>query len=173
MERKVEVLNTWEEQGLPDEVFCEARLYEDNHAKADVITSYSGNYLRSVMKKQDQPLKQVEIINALENTLLEDFNAYLNLPKISECSPLLQEIYDNVCEADSSMCHIDEHDWEKFYADRYNEKDIETLKDEIKRYGLNNIITVEEDEYKIVGYGDLECSFNDDRHLTKEKDYEL
>ena len=180
MERKVDILNVWKEQGLNDEIFCEALLYEDEQAKADIITSYNettiivaNNCKQAVQTTATGELTDEFCRKPLQALILEDFNAYLNLPKISECSQLLQEIYDNVCESDASMCHIDEYDWEEFYADRYNEKDIENLKDEIKNYRLGEIITIDADEYKIVGYGDLECSFNDDRNLKKEKDYEL
>lgn len=39
---------------------------------------------------------------------------------------------------------------------------IKTLENEIKKYSLEEIITIGEDNYKIIGYGDLETIFIDD-----------
>ena len=80
----------------------------------------------------------------------------------------LQEIYDNVCESDATMCHITEEDWQEIYADRYTDKDIENLKTEVKKYKLEDVVTFDDEEYKIIGWGDLETRFNDDRNLEKE-----
>ena len=104
--------------------------------------------------------------------IYEEFEKYTSLPKISKCSKLLQEIYDFVCESDSSMCHITDEDWKEMYSDRYNDNDIEKLKEEIKRYKLEDIIGLNESEYKIIGYGNLETKFNDDRKMTRSKKYE-
>ena len=70
------------------------------------------------------------------------------------------------------MCHITENDWNEYYLDEYSEDDFKELKKEIEKYGLYDIITTNEGGYKIIGYGDLEISFNDDRNFNSEKDYE-
>ena len=97
------------------------------------------------------------------------------MPKISDCSKLLQEIYDNVCESDATMCHISDEDWNDYYSDNYSDNDIEVLKEEIKKYGLSEVIGIGDDDYKIVGYGDLETRFNDDRklELSNENDFAI
>ena len=41
------------------------------------------------------------------------------------------------------------------------------LQDEVKKYGLEEIVEIDTGEYKIVGYGDLETRFNDDRNINK------
>ena len=91
----------------------------------------------------------------------------MELPKISKCSKLLQDIYDDVKESDASMCHITEEDWNEFYKGDFTEKDVDNLKKEVKELGLEEVITFNEAEYKIVGYGDLETRFNDDRYLQE------
>lgn len=96
-----------------------------------------------------------------------DFDNFLKLPKVSKCSRLLQEIYDNACESDATMCHISYEDWDNYYADNYFNSDLEVLKKEIKKYGLEDVIEIDTGEYKIIGYGDLETRFNDDRNINK------
>ena len=50
----------------------------------------------------------------------------------------------------------------------YTDKDLEILNNEIKKYKLDDVIEVDTGEYVIVGYGDLETRFIDDRNV---KDY--
>ena len=129
--------------------------------------------------------------NEIKTLIKDEWEKYVYLPKISKCSKLLQEIYDTVCNSDSKMCHIDFNDWKEQYADEYTKEDLDVLYDEIKKYKLEDIVdlndmeyllkdgysTTEElkdykPEYKIVGYGDLETCFNDDRNLSRSRDYE-
>ena len=106
---------------------------------------------------------------AVRTAILDDFDKYMELPKISKCSKLLQEVYDDVCESDASMCHITQEDWDQFYKDNFTEKDIDNLKKEVKELGLQEVITFDDAEYKIVGWGDLETIFNDDRYLQNRE----
>ena len=46
---------------------------------------------------------------------------------------------------------------------------IEKLKEEIKKYNLEDVITLNNYEYKVIGWGDLETRFNDDRNIEKNK----
>lgn len=111
-----------------------------------------------------------ELVKAsFESLINNDFEKYLELPKISECSNLLQEIYDCVCESDASMCHIDDVDW-MYWKDTFDfkDEDIDELKKEIKKYGLEDVIGIGDNGYKIVGYGNLQYMFNDDRNITKD-----
>ena len=48
----------------------------------------------------------------------------------------------------------------------------EELKEEVKEYKLDNVITFDDAEYKIIGWSDLETRFNDDRNFVKEKERE-
>ena len=104
---------------------------------------------------EDKLLELVKKNNGLEFTL----------PKVSELSPLLQYIYDFVCESESNMCHIDYVDWEQLKEEQnFLEEDVNLLKKEIKKYYLSDYITLEDNEYKICGYGGLQSCFNDDRN---------
>ena len=101
-----------------------------------------------------------------------NWKEYIKLPKISKCSRLLKEIFNDVCESDSNMCHITTEDWDKYYSNKYTDKDIQTLKEEIDKYKLDDVITLKNDDnYKIIGWGDLENRFNDDSRIVKERDY--
>ena len=81
-----------------------------------------------------------------------------------------KDIYDNVCENDSNMCHITNDEWNAFCNDYgYSEKDFKLLKKEVKKYHLEDVLTLDDGEYKICGYGNLQCCFNDDR--SEEKEY--
>lgn len=108
--------------------------------------------------------------NNFEISILEyDIDKNSELPKISECSNLLQQVYDCVCESDASMCHVDEDDWIDWKEDyNFTDDDIEILKKEIQKYGLAEVVVIDEDEYKIVGYSNLQFMFNDDRNIEKK-----
>lgn len=159
LNRNVEVIEIWDSDY--DDLRCRAFLSENNIEKANIIASYDS--------KEFDNLEYSETNKSIFKSLIYDnFDKYLELPKISSCSSLLQEIYDNVCESDATMCHITEEDWQEIYADRYTDKDIENLKTEVKKYKLEDVVTFDDEEYKIIGWGDLETRFNDDRNLEKE-----
>lgn len=150
--REVKILGTWETDYA--DIAVNALLMENNKKIANIITTFDlSNYF-------------------LKRELYDDFDYYKSLPKISKCSKLLQVIYDNVCESESSMCHITNEDWEEYYSDNFTNKDIEKLKEEVKEYKLDNVITFDDAEYKIIGWSDLETRFNDDRNFVKEKERE-
>ena len=167
-----EILNIWNSDF--DDVRCNALLYSKNKLVANIITSYDKKMIDELKynifhsKKDADKFVQVPF----KNLIYDSFDKYLKLPKISKCSKLLNEIYDNVCDSDATMCHITEEDWKEYYSENFTEKDIQKLKEEVKKYGLEDIITFDDGEYKIVGYGNLETSFNDDRNISKNKDKE-
>ena len=127
--------------------------------------------IRYVYGDSNSELTEKLVEASFESLINDDFDKYLELPKISECSKLLQQIYDYVCESDAYMCHVDNDDWLDWKENYdFKDEDIEFLKNEIKKYGLNEVIGIDEDEYKIVGYGNLQFIFNDDRNIEKELD---
>ena len=144
----VKVLENWKTDY--GDLRCNAFLYENGKAKAYIIASYE------------------ETVENVEDLIYIDFDEYLKLPKVSKCSKLLQTVYDNVCESTASISHITKEDWNNHYTN-FNEKDIEKLKEDIKKYHLEDVITIDDDGYKIIGWGDLETRFNDDRKLEKNK----
>lgn len=173
--QKVEILNTWVTNY--DDIACNAILYKNDKAVANIIDTFDETSVRYAIGDNDSTLDGEFVKNSCTLLINENFNNYLKLPKISDCSKLLISIYDSVCESDSSMCHIDNEDWNNFYTDYYNEEDIKYLEEEIEEYHLKEVIEINNGEYKIVGYGDLQTMFNDDRHLVKEneldEDFEL
>lgn len=92
-----------------------------------------------------------------------------NLPKISKCSDLLKEIFISVKDSEAKMCYITEEEWKTDYSDNYTEKDISKLKVEVKKYNLQDVITFNDNGYKILGYEDLQTRFYDDRYLKNKE----
>lgn len=171
LNRNIKILNIWPTDY--DDIRCNAILYQDGKEVANVIASYDESDLRYSIGDKDSEMNDEFVSNAFKSLIYYSFDSYINLPKISECSKLLQSIYDDVCNSDATMCHITEDDWDEYYSDDYSDKDIELLKEEIKKYGLNEVIGINDGEYKIIGYGDLETRFNDDRNLEKSKENEI
>ena len=171
--RNIKILNVFATDY--DDIRCNAILSVDDKEVANIIASYDEATLRYSIGNKDSEMNEEFVRKAFEEVIKNDFDDYLKLPKISECSALLQDVYDCVCSSDSCMCHIDENDWEDSFADKYDEEDIKILEKEIKKYGLSEVIGINEDDYKIIGYGDLETRFNDDRNinLNKEQGVEL
>ncbi len=166
-DKEINILNIW---WLSDHdmVRCNAIIKINNIEIANIVASY---YAADFYKFEDDN-EIINIKDVLKNLILDDLDKYLKLPKVSECSRLLQSIYDDVCASDSSMCHITEEDWENFYSDDYTNEDFEILKSEVEKFGLENVVSINKGEYKIIGYGNLETTFNDDRNLNKEKSEE-
>ena len=161
LNRKVRVNSIYETSF--DDVRCDAVLYQNDKAVANIIASYDANEMNFRCNNDPNLAKE-----ALRVSILDDFDKYIELPKISKCSKLLQDIYDDVCQSDASMCHISEDDWNEFYKEDFTEKDVDNLKREVKELGLQEVITFDDSEYRIVGWGDLETRFNDDRYLQEK-----
>ena len=156
-----------------DDIRAFAEIGKGEIKLGNVIASYDEDTIRNITGNLKEPLGDREQINAFAVLIASSFDRYANLPKISKCSKLLQSIYDDVCQSDSTMCHITEEEWNEYYIDDYSEKDLEVLEEEIKKYGLDEVIGIGDGEYKIVGYGDLETRFIDDRDLEINKESEL
>lgn len=135
------------------------RLYENNENIADVVIS-----LDETIDCSSETTQINEVMKYIENS----FDEFKNLPKLSKTSRLLQSCFDDVYSTDSDMCHITQEDWNNYYIDNYSNNDVKILKDEINKYRLNNVLEIDNGEYKIIGYGDLITLFNDDRNLLKE-----
>lgn len=149
-----------------DDIRCIAILMEKGREIANVRASYESKEFEFLLNNKFNYESEI-VINHFKTLILDEFSLHNSLPKISKCSKLLQNIYDNVCWSDSCMYHVDKDDWENLYADDYTNKDIENLKSEIKELGLEEVVGINDLGYVIVGYGDLETRFNDDRNLQK------
>lgn len=161
LNRKVKVNSIYETSF--DDVRCDAVLYQNDKAVANIIASYDAKEMNFRCNNNPDLAKE-----ALRVAILDDFDKYIELPKISKCSKLLQDIYDDVCQSDASMCHITSEDWNDFYKEDFTDKDVDNLKKEVKELGLQEVITFDDGEYKIIGWGDLETRFNDDRYLQEK-----
>ena len=161
LNRKVKVNSIYETSF--DDVRCDAVLYQNDKAVANIIASYDAKEMNFRCNNNPDLAKE-----ALRVAILDDFDKYIELPKISKCSKLLQDIYDDVCQSDASMCHITSEDWNEFYKEDFTDKDVDDLKKEVKELGLQEVITFDDAEYKIIGWGDLETRFNDDRYLQEK-----
>ena len=161
LNRKVKVNSIYETSF--DDVRCDAVLYQNDKAVANIIASYDAKEMNFRCDNKPDLAKE-----ALRVAILDDFDKYIELPKISKCSKLLQDIYDDVCQSDASMCHITSEDWNEFYKEDFTDKDVDNLKKEVKELGLQEVITFDDAEYKIIGWGDLETRFNDDRYLQEK-----
>ncbi|MBO5376534.1 MAG: hypothetical protein J6A52_06735 [Bacilli bacterium] len=168
LNRNVEILGDLNFLENYDDVRCNVLLYQNSKLAANIIVSYDSKIISYLSQNSEKGSKEV-----IKSLIYKDFDKYIKLPKLSNCSKLLQEIYIDVSESDSKMCYITDEDWSQFYSKRYSERDILNLKEEIKKYKLDKLISFDyEDEYKIIGWTNLELKFNDDRKLSKNKDKE-
>lgn len=160
---KYKILNYWNNQNDLYINYIVENLKTGD--KANVI-----NYFNISDLDCDYNIASKKVVENSILKLIEQDNHYeFNLPKVSEISPLLKYVYDCVCASDANMCHIDYDDWEEIKEDySFTEDDINNLNEEIKKYNLNDLIVIDDGEYKICGYGCLQTTFNDDRN--KESD---
>ena len=167
----VNVLSAWKTDY--DDFRCLAELKKGQIELGNIIASYDENTIRNLTNNLNGNLEEKELKNAMAVLVASDFDKYSNLPKISNCSKLLIDIYDNVVSSDASMCHIDNEDWKYYLEEGYTEKDILDLAKEIKKNNLEDVIEIDNGEYKIIGYSDLETKFIDDREISSNKEIEM
>ena len=163
----LKIINIWVTDYA--DIAVNAIFYKDNKAIANITTTYNEGEIRYVLNDNNNVLSVDDIKRGLKILLFDDFDNLSKLPKISKCSLLMQEIYDSVYTNDSSMCHIDNEDWEEFYSEKYSHNSFIDFCIEVNKYNLQDVIGINDCGYKIVGYGDLITRFNDDRNLIKEK----
>lgn len=91
---------------------CNAILYKYKKQAANIIVSCDNKMIEKFIKKtyNSKEYKDSFINVAFKNLIYETFDNYLELPKISKCSNILKEVYDTVCESETSMCHITDDD---------------------------------------------------------------
>lgn len=160
--RGFEVFSSWKSDY--GDVRYNCVLYEDKKPIANVIASLEINEGLDALKQVDE----------LKKHFNDRFGVYKGLPTLDRCSQLLQEIYDSVASSDSEMCHIDKDDWKQLCEDyNYTNDDLIDLEEEIGKLALKDVVTVNDGEYVIVGYGDLPTRFNDNRRLYELKEEDL
>ena len=97
--RNADLISCWETDF--GDYQARVRLAENNKEIGEVVVSYEERKILDVIKRKDeQNVKMKEIEMAICVIVLnEDFENLKMLPKISGCSSILQELYDNVCES--------------------------------------------------------------------------
>ncbi|MBO7697340.1 MAG: hypothetical protein J6T10_32325 [Methanobrevibacter sp.] len=160
--RNVDLISSWETDF--GDYQARVKIGENNENIGEVVVSYDRYKVLDVIgKKEESKVNNNEIEMAISVIVAnEDFENIKRLPKISKCSILMERVYDNVCESESSMCFIENDD------EFCNTENIKKLKEEVKELGLSDCIRFDEDGYLVVGYGDVELSFIDDRGLQNE-----
>ena len=144
------------------------RISKNGQKIGDIIVNFDYNEIQKTIGREDY-FRDEEIKNAIVALVATNINKYCSLPKISEISPLLTKVYDSVRGSGNSMCYISDEDWELDFSDTFSETDIENLENEIERLQLDDLILFEYDDCKIVGFGNLETAFIDDRGVISEK----
>lgn len=165
---KIDILNVWKTEF--DDYCASIEISKDGVDIGNVIVAFDENVIRSTIGNIDGKLQKQEIENAIYALVASEFEKYANLPSIIETSSLLRQIYTIVSESESSMCYITPSDWDEVFSADYPESSITELKEEIKKYHLENMIELDNDGYKIIGYRDLETAFRDDRQVLFEKE---
>lgn len=159
-----EILNFWNDA---DDLYVNY-IIEDlkNDRKANVIDYFNTSDLDCNYNTASEDT----ILKSLKKLVEQNKGIEFKIPKVSNLSPLLTYIYDSVCESEANMCHITDEDWLDILEDYdFTDEDIESLKNEIKKYKLDEYITLGSDGYKICGYGFLQCCFNDDREKGSDE----
>lgn len=161
---KYEILNYWNNS---DDLYVNYVVSNnDKSLKANAISYYNVSDIGCDYNNSSSE----EIENCLLELIKQNNGCELDLPKVSELSDLLKYVYSFVCESESNMCHITDEDWKELVEEyKYTDKDFENLLSEIKKYNLEDYITIKEDEYKICAYGGLQCCFNDDTMNRSEE----
>ena len=105
----VNVLDVWETDY--DDYRADVEIGKGEIKQGNVIASYDEDTIRNLTGNLNNPLSENELKNAIAVLVASAFEEYISLPKISEVSPLLKEVYDYVRESDATMCHITSEDW--------------------------------------------------------------
>lgn len=158
MKYQYKLLNYWNDQ---DDLYVNYTLENlETNEIANCINYYNTSDIGCDYNSASEEI----IENSLQRLIEEGKGLEFNMPKVSELSSLLKYIYDRVCESESNMCHIDYSEWEELKDDYdFLDEDINILKDEVKKYNLDDLLTIDDGEYKICSYGCLQTMFNDDR----------
>lgn len=163
LHRKVEILNIWE--STYDDMRCNANLYQNKKLVANIIININECDVMSAVGTNSN----IDYNKVFKSIIYSKFKEYSELPKISKCSKLLQKVYDEVCNSDNEMCYVTNADWKELFSNQFDNKDIEKLKEEVKKLKIDDVITFNDGEYKILGWGNLSLCFNDDRDFNKNK----
>lgn len=98
----------------------------------------------------------------LVDAIIEDGFTPAHLPDIEQASPALQELYRNTAESSASMCFVgndDEWYWNDLGIEQHEfERQID---DDIKKYGLEDVIESRDNDCLYICYGNLQSRFSE------------
>ncbi|MBO7695840.1 MAG: hypothetical protein J6T10_24680 [Methanobrevibacter sp.] len=143
-----------------DELYMVRAEIGEEEIFGEITQLYTMEKIKSVCP-HDWKFNDIKLEIACSVLIGDDFKRLRNLPPLSETPKLLQKIYKELKETDSGMLFIEEDNWEEDYEE-FNESDIEELKKQVEKYGLENVLAFEEEECKIMAYIGLLESFIDD-----------
>lgn len=153
-----------------DDYRGKAEISKNGKKLGTIIANFTGDEIRKIIEKDGSDFSREEIRNAIAVLIATDAEKYCSLPKISEVSPLLRTIYDDLLDSENSISYISSEDWKLDYSDDFSDDDLENLKKEIKNLNLESIVEFDSVGYLIIGYGNLETAFIDDRGVVQEKE---
>lgn len=152
-----------------DDYRGKAEISKNGNKLGTIIVNFSGDEIIKTIGKDGSDFSRTEIQSAIASLIATNAEKYCSLPRISEVSPLLRTIYDDLLNSENSMSYISNEDWEIDYSDNFTNEDWENLKKEIKELHLESIVEFDYGNYLIIGYGNLETAFIDDRGVVPEK----
>lgn len=158
-------------KGIWETDFKDIQAYIETE-KGNFVASYEDSMLSNILGIDTDDLYDLigkNDFNSLENVfatlVFKDKESYFKLPKLSKCSNLLQELFETVLESDNGMFFYEYEDWED---DGRTEEELNILEKEIKKYGLQEVIEIKENNCIITCYSDLITRFIDDRGADNE-----
>ena len=163
----INVIDNW--YSSFDDYRGKAEISKNGEKLGTVIVNFSEDEIRKTIGKVEDDFSKAEIQSAIASLIATNVEKYCSLPKISEVSPLLRTIYDDLLNSENSMIYISNDDWRIDYSDDFSKDDLRNLKKEIQILHLESIVEFNYEDYLIIGYGNLETSFIDDRGVVPEK----
>lgn len=131
---------------------------DGNIVWAYVVENNRACYYGVSIEEEDSIPSDDKLIDAIIN----DGFTPAHLPGIEQVSPALQELYRNTAESSSSMCYVgndDERYWNDLGIEQHEfERQID---DDIKKYGLDDVIQSGDDDCLYICYGNLQSRFSE------------
>lgn len=109
-----------------------------NHIKEheyEIFLFSKGKRLANIIYSANKKIN----IDEIKALIYENFSFYMNLPLLSETSPLLQKLYYLIKDSSKETIKISNEEWDKKYLKQFNEE-YNNLYDEINESYLENSI---------------------------------
>lgn len=143
-----------------NEIIANADFFVDKKIVANVLVEADE---RIKNNKSDMFEANAELFVELIN---KDFDKYTNLPKLTECSNILCDLFD-ISFVDDLPLIISAENWNDYFFDKYSLDEINNLNRELKELKLDNVVDINEEDCIIRCDKRLYSYFNDDRDLDR------